>query len=110
MIEIKVPSPGESITQVQIAKWLCKNGDEVEKDQEIVEIDSDKASFPMTAPADGILKILFDEGETIQVGTVIAGIEPSSVMPKPNGGKTAEREVKIKQPIQIGRASCRERV
>jgi 2-oxoglutarate dehydrogenase E2 component (dihydrolipoamide succinyltransferase) len=78
MTEIKVPSPGESITQVQIAKWLSKDGDAVEKDQEIVEIDSDKASFPLTAPADGILRIMISEGETVQVGTVIARIEPSN--------------------------------
>ena len=49
-IEIKVPSPGESITQVQLAKWLVNEGEEVEKDQEIVEIDSDKATFPLTSP------------------------------------------------------------
>jgi len=79
MIEIKVPSPGESITQVQIAKWLSNTGDAVEKDQEIVEIDSDKASFPLTAPVDGILKIMIREGEIVQVGAVIAVIEPSAV-------------------------------
>ena len=53
-IEIKVPSPGESITHVQIAKWLVSEGEEVEKDQEVVEIDSDKASFPLASPDDGI--------------------------------------------------------
>jgi 2-oxoglutarate dehydrogenase E2 component (dihydrolipoamide succinyltransferase) len=74
-IEIKVPSPGESITQVQLVKWLIADGDEVEKDQEIVEIDSDKASFPIASPNDGIIRILIEEGETIAVGTVIATIE-----------------------------------
>jgi 2-oxoglutarate dehydrogenase E2 component (dihydrolipoamide succinyltransferase) len=74
-IEIKVPSPGESITQVQLVKWLIADGDEVEKDQEIVEIDSDKASFPIASPNDGIVKILVQEGETIAVGTVIATVE-----------------------------------
>ena len=53
MIEIIVPSPGESITQVQIARWLAEDGEMVEKDQEIVEIDSDKATFPVSAPVDG---------------------------------------------------------
>ena len=62
-IEIKVPSPGESITQVQLAKWLVSDGDEVEKDQEVVEIDSDKASFPIAAPVNGTIKILIREGE-----------------------------------------------
>ncbi|MCX6251439.1 MAG: 2-oxoglutarate dehydrogenase complex dihydrolipoyllysine-residue succinyltransferase [Bacteroidetes bacterium] len=73
--EIIIPSPGESITQVQIAKWLVNDGDTVEKDQEVVEIDSDKASFPLASPVDGILKILISEGETVQVGTVIATVE-----------------------------------
>ncbi|MEI6681921.1 MAG: 2-oxoglutarate dehydrogenase complex dihydrolipoyllysine-residue succinyltransferase [Bacteroidota bacterium] len=73
--EIKVPSPGESITQVQLAKWLVADGDAVEKDQEIVEIDSDKASFPVTTPEEGIIKIMAQEGETIAVGAVIALVE-----------------------------------
>ncbi|MEI6434904.1 MAG: 2-oxoglutarate dehydrogenase complex dihydrolipoyllysine-residue succinyltransferase [Bacteroidota bacterium] len=86
-IEIKVPSPGESITQVQIAKWLVADGDAVEKDQEIVEIDSDKASFPVTTPENGIIKIMAHEGETLSVGATIALIEvpnPSDLPPKPS--------------------------
>ena len=74
-IEIKVPSPGESITQVQLAKWLVADGEIVEKDQEVVEIDSDKASFPVTTPEDGVIKIMAMEGETVAVGAVIATIE-----------------------------------
>ncbi len=75
-IEIMVPSPGESITRVQIAKWLVGDGATVEKDQEIVEIDSDKASFPIASPEDGNLKILIQEGAAVDVGSVIATIEP----------------------------------
>jgi 2-oxoglutarate dehydrogenase E2 component (dihydrolipoamide succinyltransferase) len=81
-IEIKVPSPGESITQVQLVKWLIADGEEVEKDQEVVEIDSDKASFPIAAPDDGVIKILVEEGETIAVGTVIATLEPGILKEK----------------------------
>jgi len=77
-IEIKVPSPGESITQVQLAKWLVSDGEQVGKDQEVVEIDSDKASFPVASPEDGIIKLNAAEGDTIPVGAVIAVIEPSS--------------------------------
>ncbi|MFZ4523082.1 MAG: 2-oxoglutarate dehydrogenase complex dihydrolipoyllysine-residue succinyltransferase [Bacteroidales bacterium] len=77
-IEIKVPSPGESITQVQLAKWLVADGESVDKDQEVVEIDSDKASFPVTTPEDGIIRIKAQEGETVAVGAVIAIIEPLS--------------------------------
>lgn len=76
--EIKVPSPGESITQVQLAKWLVANGEAVEKDQEIVEIDSDKASFPVTTPEDGVITIMIAEGETVAVGAVIAIIGPQT--------------------------------
>ncbi|MBE0647633.1 MAG: dihydrolipoyllysine-residue succinyltransferase, partial [Bacteroidales bacterium] len=68
MIEIKVPSPGESITQVQIARWMIEDGETVEKDQEIVEIDSDKATFPVAAPESGIVTIKVPEGETVDVG------------------------------------------
>jgi 2-oxoglutarate dehydrogenase E2 component (dihydrolipoamide succinyltransferase) len=77
-IEITVPSPGESITQVHLAKWLAADGEAVEKDQEIVEIDSDKASFPVTSPEDGILNIRVQEGETVAVGAVIAVIEETA--------------------------------
>ena len=87
--EIIVPSPGESITQVQVAKWLVSDGEEVDKDQEVVEIDSDKASFPLTAPEDGILRILVAEGETVAVGVTIARIEPSPGGTKPSREKTA---------------------
>lgn len=76
-IEIKVPSPGESITQVQLAKWLVSDGEVVEKDQEVVEIDSDKASFPVASPLDGTITLKASEGDTIAVGAVIAVIEPA---------------------------------
>lgn len=99
-IEIKVPSPGESITQVQIAKWLIHDQEEVEKDQEVVEIDSDKASFPLTSPVDGKLKIMIREGETVQVGTVIAIVEPSVVIPAQVGSKSnAVEEISTKQTV-----------
>jgi 2-oxoglutarate dehydrogenase E2 component (dihydrolipoamide succinyltransferase) len=74
MIEIKVPSPGESITQVQLSKWLVNDGETVEKDQEIAEIDSDKATLAISATEDGQIKFLINEGDTVDVGTVIATI------------------------------------
>jgi 2-oxoglutarate dehydrogenase E2 component (dihydrolipoamide succinyltransferase) len=77
MIEVKVPSPGESITEVQIANWLVGDGDFVEKDQEIVEIDSDKATLSISAEEDGKIKIQVQEGETVEVGAVIASIDTS---------------------------------
>jgi 2-oxoglutarate dehydrogenase E2 component (dihydrolipoamide succinyltransferase) len=90
-IEIRIPSPGESITQVQLAKWLVSNGDSVDKDQEVVEIDSDKASFPITAPEAGVITILVSEGETVDVGAVVATImegvrekKPEVIPPSPH--------------------------
>jgi 2-oxoglutarate dehydrogenase E2 component (dihydrolipoamide succinyltransferase) len=100
-IEIKVPSPGESITQVQIAKWLITDGEEVEKDQEVVEIDSDKASFPLASPVNGILKIRIPEGETVQVGTVIAVVEPSGAQPGTGSSKSETRVEKQASPEVI---------
>ncbi len=82
-IEIKVPSPGESITQVQVAKWLVTDGASVEKDQEIVEIDSDKASFPIASPEAGVVKMMAQEGDTLAVGAVIAVVEPEASSAEP---------------------------
>ncbi len=79
MIEIKVPSPGESITEVQIAAWLVEDGQQVEKDQDVVEIDSDKATLPVAAEADGKIKIIANEGDTVEVGSVIATIDTDAV-------------------------------
>ncbi|MEI6898297.1 MAG: 2-oxoglutarate dehydrogenase complex dihydrolipoyllysine-residue succinyltransferase [Bacteroidota bacterium] len=99
-IEIIVPSPGESITQVQIAKWLVADGESVEKDQEIVEIDSDKASFPIASPTDGIIKVMANEGDNVAVGAVIATIEPGSApVAKP---KEQEKVIKPEEkPVPV---------
>jgi len=78
MIDIKVPSPGESITEVQLASWLVNDGDSVEKDQEIAEIDSDKATLTINAEESGVITLLVEAGETIKVGTVIAQILPGA--------------------------------
>ncbi|HRG57592.1 MAG TPA: 2-oxoglutarate dehydrogenase complex dihydrolipoyllysine-residue succinyltransferase [Bacteroidia bacterium] len=77
MIEIKVPSPGESITEVQIARWLKKEGDIVEKDDELCEIDSDKATLTVNAEEAGQLQILAKEGETVKVGEIVCKIDTS---------------------------------
>jgi len=80
-IEMKVPSPGESITEVQIARWIKKEGDYVEKDEEVCEIDSDKATLTLAAEASGVLHIKVKEGETIPVGTVVCSIDETSEKP-----------------------------
>jgi 2-oxoglutarate dehydrogenase E2 component (dihydrolipoamide succinyltransferase) len=75
LIEVKVPSPGESITEVQLVNWLVKDGEAVVKDMELAEIDSDKATLTANAEAAGKIKILVESGETILVGSVIAQID-----------------------------------
>ena len=76
-LEIKIPAVGESITEVTIAQWLKKDGEEVAMDEVICELESEKATFELNAEADGVLKTLVNEGETIAVGTLIATIEPA---------------------------------
>ncbi len=72
---MKVPSPGESITEVQISRWIKKDGDYVEKDEEICEIDSDKATLTLSAEASGVLKVIAKDGETIAVGKIVCQID-----------------------------------
>jgi 2-oxoglutarate dehydrogenase E2 component (dihydrolipoamide succinyltransferase) len=88
IIEIKVPSPGESISEVQLANWLVEDGSYVEKDQEIAEIDSDKATLSLSAEHSGIIRLLVKEGESIEVGSVVAKIETDGKAPF---GKSTEK-------------------
>ena len=83
VIEKKVPSPGESINEVEIANWLVSDGDYVEKDQEICEIDSDKATLTISAEDSGAIKILKESEITIAVGEVICTIDTSKKSSKP---------------------------
>jgi len=78
LLEMKVPSPGESISEVEIASWLVEDGDYVEKDQSIAEIDSDKATLELPAEESGIIKILVEDGETIAVGDTVCTIDTST--------------------------------
>lgn len=77
IVEIKVPSPGESITEVQIARWLKKEGDVVEKDDELCEIDSDKATLTVNAEEAGQISLLAKEGDTVKVGDIVCKIDTS---------------------------------
>lgn len=89
--EIKVPSPGESITEVQISRWIKKDGDYVEKDEEIAEIDSDKATLTIAAEQSGKLSIIVKEGETVAVGSVICTINTEAApSEKPKAEEKAE--------------------
>ncbi len=77
LLEIKIPSPGESISEVELATWLVEDGDYVEKDQSIAEIDSDKATLELPAEESGKIKILVEEGQVVAVGEVVCTIDVS---------------------------------
>nr|WP_246118462.1 2-oxoglutarate dehydrogenase complex dihydrolipoyllysine-residue succinyltransferase [Apibacter muscae] len=93
ILEMKVPSPGESITEVEIATWLVKSGDYVEKDQAIAEVDSDKATLDLPAEASGIITLKAEEGDTVQVGQVICLIDTDAE--KTN--ETPEKSIEVSQ-------------
>ncbi len=97
IVEVKVPSPGESITEVQLATWLIKDGDVVERDAEIAEVDSDKATLTINAPEQGKIAIKIAEGDTVNIGTVIATIDTSFSSNGPEGTETP-MSVSKKQP------------
>ena len=82
VLEMKVPSPGESITEVEIATWLVKDGDYVEKDQPIAEVDSDKATLELPAEQSGVITLKAEEGEVVQVGQVVCLIDLDAAKPE----------------------------
>ncbi|HNQ12532.1 MAG TPA: 2-oxoglutarate dehydrogenase complex dihydrolipoyllysine-residue succinyltransferase [Bacteroidia bacterium] len=100
-VKMSVPSPGESITEVQIARWLKKDGDIVEKDEELAEIDSDKATLTLNATEAGQLNLLVAEGETVKVGatvcTIDTSIKPSQKNESENKGKNEPAKVENKE-------------
>ena len=81
VLEMKVPSPGESISEVEIATWLVADGDYVEKDQAIAEVDSDKATLELPAEASGIITLKAEEGDAVAVGAVVCLIDTSAERP-----------------------------
>ena len=87
VLEMKVPSPGESISEVEIAQWLVSDGDYVEKDQAIAEVDSDKATLELPAEESGIITLKAEDGDTVAVGAVVCLIDTSAE--KPEGFESA---------------------
>ena len=97
VLEMKVPSPGESITEVEIATWLVEDGDYVEKDQPIAEVDSDKATLELPAEESGIITLKAEEGDAVNVGEVVCLIDMSAAKPAsdaPKAPATPQPEVK----------------
>jgi 2-oxoglutarate dehydrogenase E2 component (dihydrolipoamide succinyltransferase) len=92
LLEMLVPSPGESISEVEIAEWLVEDGDYVEKDQAIAEIDSDKATLELPAEQSGKIKIVVAEGETVAVGDVVCLIDTKDSQPSTAPKKTNQND------------------
>ena len=113
ILEMKVPSPGESITEVEIAQWLVQDGDYVEKDQAIAEVDSDKATLELPAEASGIITLKAEEGDAVAVGEVVCLIDTSAE--KPDGDakakeKTPESESPKKEAPKSDKANKTEKL
>ncbi|MXV38736.1 2-oxoglutarate dehydrogenase complex dihydrolipoyllysine-residue succinyltransferase [Flavobacteriaceae bacterium Ap0902] len=92
VLEMKVPSPGESITEVEIATWLVADGDYVEKDQPIAEVDSDKATLELPAEESGVITLKAEEGDVVEVGQVVCLIDMSADKPASDSGEQAEEK------------------
>ena len=92
MEEVKVPSPGESISEVDIASWTVADGDYVNIDDVIAEIDSDKATLELTATASGTISLKAEEGDTVEVGQIVAEIDTSAAAPAGNSAPKEEKK------------------
>ena len=93
VLEMQIPSPGESISEVEIAEWLVVDGEYVEKDQIIAEIDSDKATLELPAEQSGVITLKADEGDVVQVGQVVCHIDTSA--------KGSPKETSATKPVEI---------
>ena len=93
VLEMQIPSPGESISEVEIAEWLVVDGEYVEKDQIIAEIDSDKATLELPAEQSGVITLKADEGDVVQVGQVVCHIDTSA--------KGSPKETTAAKPVEI---------
>lgn len=102
ILEMKVPSPGESITEVEIAEWLVSDGDYVEKDQAIAEVDSDKATLELPAEESGVITLKAEVGDAVAVGAVVCLIDTGAS--KPEGTDKTEEKSEEKKPESKGAA------
>ena len=105
MLEMKVPSPGESITEVEIARWLVKTGDYVTKDQAVAEVDSDKATLELPAQASGIITLQAEEGEAVKVGQVVCLIDTEAKAPTAASSAVPSTSQPVKQEVPAAPAA-----
>ena len=99
LLEMKVPSPGESISEVEIAAWLVSEGDYVEKDQAIAEVDSDKATLELPAEESGTIQFKAEEGDVVKVGQVVCVIDTSAKVPEVSNAPAVKKEEVIETPV-----------
>ena len=99
ILEMKVPSPGESITEVEIASWLVEDGDYVEKDQAIAEVDSDKATLELPAEESGIITFKAEEGDAVAVGAVVCLIDMDGAKPDGDAKAIKKTTPSIEEPV-----------
>ncbi len=107
VLEMKVPSPGESISEVEIAQWLVADGDYVEKDQAIAEVDSDKATLELPAEESGIITLKAEEGDAVKVGAVVCLIDTSAT--RPAGSAPAPKVEAAKEEVKAAPAPVAEK-
>ncbi|MEO1255912.1 MAG: biotin/lipoyl-containing protein, partial [Bacteroidota bacterium] len=100
-LEMKVPSVGESITEVTVASWTKNDGDFVEMDEVICELESDKATFEVTAEAAGKLSIKAQEGDTLEIGAVLCEIEPDAEG-NPKEGFSGDAPPEFSEELSLG--------
>ncbi|SNR28422.1 2-oxoglutarate dehydrogenase E2 component [Maribacter sedimenticola] len=100
ILEMKVPSPGESITEVEIAEWLVEDGDYVEKDQAIAEVDSDKATLELPAEASGVITLKAEVGDAVEVGAIVCLIDTGAEKPEGSDKKSNEATEIETAPVQ----------
>jgi len=105
ILDMKVPSPGESISEVEIASWLVGSGDYVEKDQAIAEVDSDKATLELPAEMSGVIEILVEPGTTVAVGQVVCKIDTSAEAPAGGAAKPASAAAPNPMPVAAAPAA-----
>jgi len=101
ILEMKVPSPGESITEVEIAQWLVKDGDYVEKDQAVAEVDSDKATLELPAEVSGTIILKAEEGDAVNVGEVVCTIDTEGKPTKGIESKTEIKNLDVSEEVKV---------
>src|SRR5688500_7095107 len=107
MIDIKVPTVGESISEVTLLQWLKKDGEYVDRDEVIAELESEKATFEVNAEQAGALKTSAKEGDTLKIGDILASIDESAAKPANGSGKSESRSQKSEGGTQTQEAAVK---